>query len=76
MSLRSLYMQISEYSSYVPYSLMCFLMKSDHRQVMAGSDQDDARDEWVSEASWRCIGSSVVEQSLESDGRDEWVPRG
>lgn len=72
MSLRSLYMQVSEYNSYVPYSLMCFLMKSDHRQVMACSIQDDM----LPEESWRCIGSSVVEQSLESDGRAEWVPRG
>jgi hypothetical protein len=40
--------------------------------VMACSIQDDM----LPEESWRCIGSSVVEQSLESDGRAEWVPRG
>ena len=34
-------MQVSEYNSYVPYSLMCFLMKSDTRQVMSGYYEEE-----------------------------------
>ena len=61
MSLRSLCMQVSEYNSYVPYSLMCFLMKSDPRQVMSGSLQEDRQ---------------VVSGSLQEDSLSEWVTRG
>ena len=91
MSLRSLCMQVSEYNSYVPYSLMCFLMKSDPRQVMSGSIQEDRQVVSVGnlqesacslpEDSWRCLGDSlavgdVEDIALEVAVPNEWVARG
>jgi hypothetical protein len=86
MSLRSLCMQVSEYNSYVPYSLMCFLMKSDTRQVMSGYYEEEQQAMlWqyqesacsLPEDEWRCLGESLVVVDIEDIAVDnEWVSRG
>ena len=91
MSLRSLYMQVSEYNSYVPYNLMCFLMESDPRQVMYCSLQEDCqvvsvgnREESacsITEDSWGCLGVSLAVENIEDIAREvadpnEWASRG
>ena len=92
MNLKSLYMQVSEYNSYVPYSLMCFLMKSDPRQVMSGSlfyeDRQAMSVGTLQESacslpvdSWRCLGDSLAVEDIEDIALevavpDEWVARG
>jgi len=66
---------------YVPYGFMCFVMKSDPRQVMSGSLPGDvlSEDFWTSpnqvmswprvwsEDSWRCLGDSLVVEEIERE---------